>query len=362
MMPKQRGPGALAGAAEAGGDHDMGDSVPITAFVQRPQPREAAFGYASRGWAIVPIPCGEKRPAMPGWPDFDARPEHVPRLFGHGENIAVILGPKSGDLADIDLDCHQAIELADLYLPATRAVFGRASKPRSHRLFIASGAFHETFADPTSGKTLLELRAAGRDGGAHLTLLPPSITDGERREWDGDIIAPAVIEAIVLRTAVAWLAIGCLVMRYVSETAARNPAPDLPRLLWEADQALGRRAFDWLGLPHPDLPRRYPRERQETTHGDLDFAEMVAAIPNTFDWHEWNAVSMAVYTASGGSDDGFIAFDDLSARSRKYLAHVVVERWRNYHRSPPCRTGIGKLIALALAAGWRPSGGRNGPR
>ena len=358
MAFEQNGPAAEGANAK----QDIVNRVPFTAFAQPPQSLDAPLSYISRGWCTVPIPRGGKRPAMPGWPDFVPKPEHVPRLFGHGENIAVILGPKSGDLVDIDLDCPEAIELADLYLPATRAVFGRASKPRSHRLFIASGAFYESFADPTSGKTLLELRATGRNGGAHLSLLPPSITDGERREWQGDIIAPAVIEAVVLRTAVAWLAIGCLVMRYVSEIAARNPGPDLPSLLWEADQALGRRAFDWLGLPHPDLPRRYPRERQEMTRGDLDFAEMVAAIPNTFDWHEWNSVGMAVYAASGGSEDGFIAFDDLSARSPNYQPHAVVERWRNYHRSPPSRTGIGKLIALALAAGWRPSEQRNGSR
>jgi hypothetical protein len=42
-------------------------------------------------------------------------------------------------------------------------------------------------------------------------LLPPSVADGERRDWYGGTIAPAVIEAVVLRTAVTWLAIGCLV-------------------------------------------------------------------------------------------------------------------------------------------------------
>jgi hypothetical protein len=165
-----------------------------------------------------------------------------------------------------------------------------------------------------------------------------------------------VIEATMLRRATAWLAIGCLVMRYVSKTAARNPGPDLPGILWEVDSALGRRAFDWLGRPHPDAPRRYPRPRRELNRDDLDFAAMIAAIPNDFDWAGWNWMGMAIYAASGGSQDGFIAFDDLSARSPKYQPHAVAERWRNYRRSPPSRTGIGKLIALALAAGWRPSG------
>jgi hypothetical protein len=62
---------------------------------------------------------------------------------------------------------------------------------------------------------------------------------------------------------------------------------------------------------------------------------------------------LAIFAASGGSGDGFIAFDDFSARSRKYHPQNVKERWRNYRRSPPNRTGIGKLITLARAAGWR---------
>ena len=106
------------------------------------------LSYARRGWRIVPIPSGQKRPAMEGWPTFHAKPDDVPRLFGRGENVAVILGPASGDLADIDLDCTEAIALADLYLPATGAVFGRPAMPRSHRLYIAPGTRYASFSDP----------------------------------------------------------------------------------------------------------------------------------------------------------------------------------------------------------------------
>jgi len=318
-------------------------------------PIDAAHEYHRRGWAVVPVPAGQKATIMAGWPAFRVAPGDLPRLFGRGENIGVILGASSGELVDVDLDCAEALALADLYLPLTRAVFGRASKRGSHRLYIAPSAVYESFADPTTGKTLIELRAAGRDGSAHMTLFPPSVADGERREWQGDAIAPAVTEAIALRTSAVWLAVGCLVHRHVGETPARDPGPDLPGLLWEADHALGRRAYHWLGLPQPDASRRYLRPRRELSRDDLDLAEMMAAIPNSFDWDGWNAVGMAIYAASGGSQDGFVAFDDLSARSSKYQPQAVVERWRNFGRSPPSRTGIGKLIALARAAGWCPS-------
>jgi hypothetical protein len=101
----------------------------------------------------------------------------------------VVLGAKSQHLADLDLDFGEAIALADLHLPVTDAVFGWRSKLRLHRLFIAPGAVYEKFTDPMTGDTLLEIGADGRedrDGdkrGAHQTLFPPSITDGERREW-----------------------------------------------------------------------------------------------------------------------------------------------------------------------------------
>jgi hypothetical protein len=318
-------------------------------------PIEAARGYLQRGWRILPVPHGEKVPSFAGWPDFRASSEKLDQLFA-GKNIAGLLGTRSDELADIDLDCLEAIQLADLYLPGTGAEFGRASKPRSHRLFIAVGAIFEAFADPVSGEMLLELRADGRTGGAHLTILPPSVTGGELRSWHGDTIAPAVVSAAALRLAAAWLAIGCLVMRYVSEHAARRPDHDLPQLLWEFDHELGRTARRWLGRPDPDAPQRYPRRRSELSERHLNLAEIAAAIPNNSSWEDWNKIGMAIFAASGGSGDGFIVFDDFSAKSPKYDPHEVQKRWFNYCRSPPSRIGMGTLVHLARQAGWRAQG------
>jgi hypothetical protein len=312
-----------------------------------------AENYKRRGWTLALIPANDKAPRDRDWDKREPSLTEAERHLARGGNLGLILGVLSGETADVDLDCPEALALAPLYLPSTGAIFGRASKPMSHWLYTALGATYEAFADPLTGDILIELRAQGRTGGAHQTLLPPSVTDGERREWLGDIIAPAVLDAVFLRTAIAWLSIGSLVMRYVSETAARNPGADLPNLLGEADDTLGRRAFDWLGSPHPDALRRYPRPRREMSQGEIDLAELVAGIPNNCDWHEWNAIGLAIF-AVDSSDHGLTVFDDFSAKSQKYDPHIVQERWRNYRRSPPNRTGIGKLIALALQAGWRP--------
>ena len=114
---------------------------------------EFVLNHQGRGWADVPVPFGRKAAVMVGWPGFRATSDQLPRLFGHGENIAVILGPPSGELVDLDLDCAEALALADLYLPPTRAVFGRASKPSAHRLYVAPVAAYEAFADPLTGAT-----------------------------------------------------------------------------------------------------------------------------------------------------------------------------------------------------------------
>jgi Bifunctional DNA primase/polymerase, N-terminal len=164
--------------------------------------------YRQRGWQTVPVPAGSKRPIASGWNQREFGPDD----FGSGDNIALVLGARSGWLVDIDLDCDETISLADLYLPQTGAEFGRSSRPRSHRLYIAPEAKFEAFADPLiDGKNMLvELRADGASGGAHLSLAPPSIADGERREWQADTIVPLVVNARALRLTVARLTIGAL--------------------------------------------------------------------------------------------------------------------------------------------------------
>jgi hypothetical protein len=314
---------------------------------------DAASEYYRRGWRVVPIPAGLKGPLTAGWPDLIIPADNLERYFGADQNIGIRLGAVSGGIVDVDLDCPEALAIAHLYLPGTGAKFGRQSKPLSHWIYTAVGAVKETFADPFDGSMLIELRADGREGKAHQTLFPPSVADGEMREWHDDVIATRAIEAATLRRAVAWLAIGCLVMRYLSEHAARHPSRDMPRLLWEADHVLGRRAHRWLGSSNPDMPRLRPKPRRELTADEIDLAEIVAAIPNNEDWDGWVAVGLAIYASSGGSNEGAIVFDDWSAKSPKYNPYNTSDKWREFHKYPPDSTGIGKLIKMAIDAGWR---------
>lgn len=305
------------------------------------------------GGQFALIAPGEKACRIKGWPNIRPSLDEVERHIARGGNLAMRLGAHSADIVDVDLDCLEALALADIYLPSTGAEFGRPSAPRSHRLYLSPGAAFATFADPLDGTMLAELRADGRDGGAHLTLIPPSIADGERRAWHGDIIEPAAVDAAVLARRCGWLAVGCLTMRHLSEYAARRPGPDLPAVLWEADRALGRTAYRWLGERAPDDPVLVPKHRRELSQKEIDLAELVAAIPNDLDWTSWNRLGLAIYAASNGSNEGAIVFDDFSAKSPKYNPYITAERWRNYRRCPPSRIGAGSLIYLARQHGWQ---------
>jgi hypothetical protein len=311
--------------------------------------------YRDSGWVVVPVRSGEKRPAIKDWPNrvfdiFDCDPVG---------NVGIKLGHRSGHLVDVDLDCAEALMLADIYLPVTRAVFGRTSKPRSHRLYVAADAIFEAFVDPISGETLLELRADGMSGGCHQTIVPPSIASGERREWHDDTMEPVVVDARVLRRRCVRLAIGCLTMRYVGETPARNPfGPgwDLPRLLWECDRQLGRHAYEWLKQPAPDARRADPKPRSELSSLEVELYELARWMPNDHDWNGWERMCLAFWATSQGSAEGFIAFDMFSAKHPQYDPRETTARWRNATHSPPDRIGKGTLIYEARRGGWRPGG------
>ncbi len=214
----------------------------------------AAGDYLERGWSLTPVLPRDKKPGWPNAPGRAPRPQRnwqglrlkaadLSRYFIPTANIGVNLGEPSGDLADIDHDCAEAIELADQFLPATW-MFGRASKPRSHRLYIAAGAVTEQFKD-VSGKMLVELRATPRDAlgtgrGGHQTVFPPSVhPSGELISWTEDCDGtdgPLIVAAAELRRAVADLATAALIQRHAGRDAAtawisRGTCPPLPRLV-----------------------------------------------------------------------------------------------------------------------------------
>src|SRR5207302_1072284 len=99
--------------------------------------RAAARLYVDRGLSPIPIPHRSKKPVIDDWPELRLSAadlaEHFPAK--RSNNIGILNGEPSGNLADVDLDCREARRAAPVLLPETGWVFGRKSAPKSHRLY-----------------------------------------------------------------------------------------------------------------------------------------------------------------------------------------------------------------------------------
>jgi len=134
--------------------------------------RRFAEGYTQRGFAVVPIPGGRKRPVISSWQELRIRSEELNEYFnGHPQNVGILLGEPSGWVVDVDLDVPEAVELGPLFLTST-VKSGRESAPRSHWWYRSEGAHTQRWKD-TDGVTLVELRSTGCQ-----TLVEPSTPTG----------------------------------------------------------------------------------------------------------------------------------------------------------------------------------------
>lgn len=178
--------------------------------------RDVALNYLARGWRSIPIPHRTKRPTLDAWQDLRLDREDLAACFnGHPSNIGVLLGEPSGDLVDLDVDAREAVALADIFLPSTPAVFGRASKRRSHRLYTCA-IITEKFAD-CDGAMLVEIRSTGGQ-----TVFPGSThPSGERIEW-AENGAPARVDPDELRRATTHLAISAMFARHWPGVGVRH--------------------------------------------------------------------------------------------------------------------------------------------
>jgi hypothetical protein len=133
--------------------------------------------YHSLGFCVLPIPARTKAPAIKGWKTLRLTEAELPEAFPPGSNIGLVLGDASGGLVDVDLDCPEALELADEYLPPTLCITGRAGKPRSHYWYMAPGGRSRQFR-ANKKEMLVELRSTGSQ-----TVVGPSIhPDGDPYE------------------------------------------------------------------------------------------------------------------------------------------------------------------------------------
>jgi hypothetical protein len=189
-----------------------------------------------------------KAPRIKDWQKLKLELADLSAHFnGKQQNIGVLLGQLSNGLADIDLDCNEAVALAPKFLPPTPAIFGRKSNPSSHRLYYSEVPSTLTFDDPMKLKNgrgknrikarLLEVRSTGGQ-----TVFPGSVHEsGELINWEneGD---PSIVDASELLASVKKLSAATLLLRYYPDRGIRQEvmmalAGGLLRLGWTVENA-----------------------------------------------------------------------------------------------------------------------------
>ena len=167
---------------------------------------EAALGNAARGWRVIPIPGGGKKPVLPAWParaTTDEKQIHCWWPSGTQHQLGLVFG-RASDLIDIEGDDEAAEtklhELFDGNIPRTPTYRGKRGL---HRLFRWSDDMpHAVGSDPKAVWKIgnLEFRIGGEspDGTAKgaQSLCPPSRhPSGVIYEW---VISPDECEVATL--------------------------------------------------------------------------------------------------------------------------------------------------------------------
>jgi Bifunctional DNA primase/polymerase, N-terminal/Protein of unknown function (DUF3987) len=175
--------------------------------------------YRSWGWLIVPVPPKKKGPRLNDWQKLRLGKSEIPQYFDARDNIGILLGKPSKGLVDIDLDCEQSIFLAPHFLPKTRKIHGRKSKPNSHYWYRChSIPAPEKFCD-IDNICLVEIRSTGQQ-----TIVPPSVhPSGELVHWFAKGRSGRVKKA-ELESAVRRLAAATLISRHWPHKGSRNDA------------------------------------------------------------------------------------------------------------------------------------------
>ncbi len=184
---------------------------------------EAAAYYIGQNILPVPVAFRGKKPKGDAWPELRIDAASLPSHFnGAPQNVGALLGVSAlgtAGLIDIDLDAPEALAVASALLPGTEFIFGRASKPASHRFYFTDPPLRlQQFKDPLNKSMLVELRGLKKTNGAVglQTVLPGSVhVSGERISFEpGRDSAPTAIAPDDLIFATRAVASGALLCRY----------------------------------------------------------------------------------------------------------------------------------------------------
>lgn len=281
---------------------------------------EIATHLLRHGVQPLPVPKRSKNPGIilgPGWQTFRTTEKEIPAYF-KDTNVGFLTGPVSGNLADVDLDCEETLQVADAFLgKRSTMTFGRPGRPRSHRVFRAPGATHMKLQDPdTLGKpgvrpvTLVELRFGTEDRGIQTVIYGEHESGEKIRFSEEDPQDPMEVDGDWLTGAVLSIgAAGLLIRRGASdlmplaERGELTHAVLLSRMSAESAEAVA----EWLGLPKPKAA--VPKKQANTGSTDLQDA---VRLYNEDNRREYPARLEACEAC--GSPDGFKQHPDTDLK------------------------------------------------
>lgn len=178
----------------------------------------AAKTLISQGYAVTPVISKTKKGKLKDWPNKIIHDSEIEQFISPDDNLAIILGAKSGGLTDVDFD-HPLVKCFSEFLPETGMIHGRPGNQKSHYWYRTTSPVKYKKFVGLDGEVLVELRSDG-----HMTMVPPSIhPDGDQLQWVKQG-TPGVVDAAVLVAKVSMIAAGALLANHWPKKGSRNDA------------------------------------------------------------------------------------------------------------------------------------------
>lgn len=293
---------------------------------------------AAAGWSPVPLVTGDKMVKIARWSEL-----------AREDNAYFAKQPVREDMAntgflctglrvvDIDIDdaavVQRVLTLAGEYLGKSPLVRSRGNSARLALVYkAAEGAPAKATVTVPGGK----VEILGRGQQLHAFGLHPS---GVEPTWHPK---PPGEVAVADLPVVADSQVDLFLRAVATELDGTSPPPDVVRTEPNIRPITPNSRTLQIGYDNAPKPE--------------ELRDALMAIPNGSnmdDWHAWNRVAMALWSATGGSAEGFSLFDQWSSRHSTYDARATRERWDAITRSPPRDLHGATIFYIAQQAGWR---------
>lgn len=267
--------------------------------------------YINRGYSIIPVIYGEKRPAISAWTEFAQKyptDNQITDWCTKRCNIGICTGRLSG-IIGLDLDN----DYDDIHAKILNIVPDSPVKKRGNKGFTAFYKYNGEHSHTLSvnGHQIGDLLSDSRQ-----CVIPPSLhPNGENYEW-------------------------------YSLSLLDIPKDELPIItndMWGKINTLLR--------PVIHHPKQHNHIYSENTD-EYEIQKAINHIPPDCDYDTWCRVGMALHTHFNGGQSGFDLFNQWSSNGSKYKTNEPHAKWTSF--TPDNGIGIGTLFYIAKQYGYSP--------